>query len=174
MCSSSSAACAAAPVDPVLLQDVADAAIGGVPEIGQGALDAIIAPGRILLGETDHQVLDALRDRWTAGLVLSAVTVVPLLRNEGTVPTQDGVRREERADLCQELATEDFSFDSQASTLVVVQQDAAFAEFLLEDLVLGAEIVNDLLLLLVDPAREDGEQQLPRLQDEVCPSGNPA
>ncbi len=38
---------------------------------------------------------------------------------------------------------------------------------LLEDLVLGAEAVNDLLLLPVDPARKDDEQQLPRLKDEI-------
>jgi len=32
--------------------------------------------------------------------------------------------------------------------------------------ILGAEVVNDLLLLLVDPARKDDEQQLPRLKDK--------
>jgi hypothetical protein len=42
--------------------------------------------------------------------------------------------------------------DGQPAALVVVQQDAAFAKLLPKHLVLGSQVFNDLLLLLVDPA----------------------
>ena len=39
--------------------------------------------------------------------------------------------------------------------------------FLFQDLVFGAQVVDDFLLLAVHPAGEDDQQKLPRLQDEV-------
>jgi hypothetical protein len=43
----------------------------------------------------------------------------------------------------------------------------AFAKFFFEDLVFGAEVFDDFLLLAVDPASQDGEQELPGLENEV-------
>jgi hypothetical protein len=40
-------------------------------------------------------------------------------------------------------------------------------QFLSEYLVLGPEVINGLLLLVVDPAGEDEMEQLPRLKNEV-------
>jgi hypothetical protein len=40
-------------------------------------------------------------------------------------------------------------------------------EFFFENLVLGAEIFDDFLLLTVAPAGKDGEQELPGPEDEV-------
>src|SRR5262249_10192484 len=40
-------------------------------------------------------------------------------------------------------------------------------ERLFQDLVFGAQVVDDLLLPPVHPAREDDQQKLPRLQNEV-------
>jgi hypothetical protein len=71
------------------------------------------------------------------------------------------------ADLGQERAAKDFPFDCQAAALVVVQSEAALAEFLAEHLVIGSEVINGLLLLAVDPASEDEMEQLPRLKDEI-------
>jgi hypothetical protein len=83
------------------------------------------------------------------------------------MPAQDGVGGEKRADLGKEHAVKDFPFDRQAAALVVVQQDPALAEFLPEHLVLGPEVINNLLLLAVDPAGKDEMEQLPGLKDEV-------
>jgi hypothetical protein len=73
-----------------------------------------------------------------------------------------GVRREQRADFPQQPASQDFAFDGQAAALVIVEQDPFLAEFFLEDLVFGAEVFDELLLLVVDPAGENGNQKLPR------------
>jgi len=46
-------------------------------------------------------------------------------------------------------------FKGQAPAMIVVEQDAAFTELFFEDLVFGAQVVDDLLLLTVDPTRRD-------------------
>jgi hypothetical protein len=56
-----------------------------------------------------------------------------------------------------------FGFDSQAPALIVVEQDAAFPKLFFEDLIFGAQVVDDLLLLTVDPTRRDEKQKLSRL-----------
>jgi hypothetical protein len=73
------------------------------------------------------------------------------------VPAQNGVRRYQASNLRQQFAAEHLAFDGQAATLVIVEKNSAFSEFFSEDLVLGAEVVNDLLLLPIDPASQDNE-----------------
>ena len=58
-------------------------------------------------------------------------------------------------------------FKGQAPALIVVEQAAAFTELFFEDLVFGAQVVDDLLLLTVHPACEDKQKKLPGLQDEA-------
>ncbi len=79
------------------------------------------------------------------------------------MPAQNRVRRDESADLFQHLATEHFAFDRQAPPLVVIEQDAALGELLLEHLILGTQVFDHLLLLTIHPAGQDHEQKLPRL-----------
>jgi hypothetical protein len=50
---------------------------------------------------------------------------------------------------------------------LTLRENSALAEFFFEDLVLGAEIFDDFLLLAVAPAGQDGEQELPGLEDNV-------
>jgi hypothetical protein len=47
------------------------------------------------------------------------------------------------------------------------EENPGLAEFIFEDLVLGAELLDDFLLLAVDPAGQDGEEELPGLENEV-------
>jgi hypothetical protein len=65
------------------------------------------------------------------------------------------------------LAAEDFAFAGQPATLIVGQEDSPFAEFFFEDLVHGAEVFDDILVLAIDPTGQDDEQELPGLEDEV-------
>jgi hypothetical protein len=50
---------------------------------------------------------------------------------------------------------------------VIGKQDASVAEVVFQHLVLGAQALEDFLLMPVDPAGEDQEQQLPRLPDRL-------
>jgi hypothetical protein len=83
------------------------------------------------------------------------------------VPAQDGIRCEHRTYRLKHLTAEDFALDGQPPTLMVGEDDPALAEFFFEDLVLGAEVLDDFLLLAVAPTGEDGEQELPGLENEV-------
>jgi len=50
----------------------------------QFALDAAVAPGRILLGQAQHQFTDLVTDRWAAALVW----ICPLLGDQAAMPSQ--------------------------------------------------------------------------------------
>ena len=135
-------------------------------QVGQGTLDAVIAPAGILLGDTHHEIVNFPRNRRASRLLSPTVAVVPLSSHQELMPAQDGVGSEESADLIEELATQDFPFDGQPAALVVVEQDSSFSELLSEYLVLGPEIINGLLLLVIDPCGEDEMEQLPRLKNK--------
>ena len=157
--------------DAVLFQDVTDGLVGDlVAEVGQRSLDAIVTPGRILACHAEHQLDDFLGHGRTADR-LALVAVVPFLSDEHPMPAEDRVRREERADFLQSLASEHFPFDGQSSPLIVVEQDAFRTVQFLEHGVLRTQVIDCLLLLAVDPAGEDREEELPRLEDEVHGAG---
>ena len=65
------------------------------------------------------------------------------------------------------LNTFTLRFDSQTSSLVIGERDTLLAVGFLQDLILGAQVFDDLLLLPVYPACKDEEEKLPGLQDKV-------
>ncbi len=83
------------------------------------------------------------------------------------MPAQDRVGRKQGTDLGEAFSTQDLPFDCQARALIVVQENPLFAQFLFQDLIFAAQVFDQLLLLSMDPGRQDHAQKLPRLQDEV-------
>ena len=71
--------------------------------------------------------------------------------DEHPLPTQDRVRRDDRLNLSEYLSAQDLAFDRQASPLVIVELDPFPAMRLPQDLVLGAQVLDDLLLRPIDP-----------------------
>jgi hypothetical protein len=65
----------------------------------------------------------------------------------------------------EDLSAEDLALDREAAPRVVVEPEPPLARGLLEDVVLGAQILGDLLLLPVDQAGQDGEEKLSGLQN---------
>ena len=58
--------------------DIFHGSIGdAVANVGQGALDAVVAPGRVLLREPQDQIDDDLTDAWPTWLLLPTITVIP-------------------------------------------------------------------------------------------------
>jgi len=98
--------------------------------------------------------------------LLAALAVIPPPGHQLPMPTKDGVRGDHGIDFLQRLATQYLSFDGQAAALVI-GKDAFLTELLFQHLVLGAQALQDFLLMPVDPAGQDQEQQLPRLQDRL-------
>jgi len=80
------------------------------------------------------------------------------------MPGQDGVGSDNRRDLSQDLSPEQLAFRGYAATLVVRQTETLLAELLPKDAVLLLEEINDVLLVLIDPARECCQQHMPGSQ----------
>ena len=100
------------------------------------------------------------------------LAMVPLLGNQHPVPPQDRVRCEQRADLSQQFPAEHLFLHGQAAALIVIEQDTLLAHFLSEHLVFGPKICYDLMLLTIDPAGKNHEEELPRLQHEAHDGSN--
>lgn len=81
------------------------------------------------------------------------------------MPSQDGVRRDDRRELHQCLPTDGFRFYSQS--LFVSEQNPFLSQFLYQRLDLGVLKLDGFLLAFVDPATKDGEQHLPGLEERI-------
>jgi hypothetical protein len=118
---------------------------------------------RILLSHAKHEFNDLLRHRRAAN-ALTAATIVPVPGNEFPMPSQDCFGSHDGDKLVEHFAPEDFTFDGEPPALVVVEQDALFAEILSKDPIFSQKVIDGLLLSTIDPPGEDQEQELPRLQ----------
>ncbi len=76
------------------------------------------------------------------------------------MPPQDRVGRHNRGHGHEQSATKSLTFAGQAPSLGVGQSKSSSPQLLFEDAVLLDEIVDDLGLVPVDPARKGGEEQL--------------
>ena len=83
------------------------------------------------------------------------------------MPPENSVRRDNRYDFLQHLPSQDLTFDSQPSTLFVIEKDTFLSQLLFENLVFRDQVLDDLLLLAVDPSGYARKEELPRLQDKT-------
>ncbi len=74
------------------------------------------------------------------------------------MPAEDRVGRHDRGQLHQSLAAQSLAFNGQNPQLVVCQQDAFLAQLFEQGLDLIVLELDDLLLPVVIPTGEDGEQ----------------
>ena len=107
---------------------------------------------------------DFLSDSWPAGFTF--VTGIKLLRDEISVPSQDGIRREDGRDFPQSLAADGMSLYGKQSTLVIVEQQSLFSELLQQGIDLGVLELNDLLLPLVHKAAKGSQHDVPWLEQK--------
>ena len=133
-------------------------------QVLQCPLNPIVSPRWILSGEAHDGIHDDLSDAWSAGLTF--VTGIKLLRDELTMPSQDGIRRYDGRDFPQSLATDGMSLHGKQSTLVIVKQQSLFSELFQQGLDLGVLEFDDLLLPLVHKAAECSQHYVPWLEQE--------
>ena len=86
------------------------------------------------------------------------------------MPSQNSVRCEQGSDLLELFAAKELAFDCQSTSLVIGQQDSLLAELLFKNGILGAKVLNDVLLLSIDPTGQDQNEQLPRFQTKLPPA----
>ncbi|MFT5411254.1 MAG: hypothetical protein ACI9NC_003988, partial [Verrucomicrobiales bacterium] len=89
------------------------------------------------------------------------------LCDEPPVPAQYRIGSHDGRQFHQRPATESLCFDGQNPSLVVGEEDALAAHSVHQRSDLRILKFDNLLLLTVDQAREDQEEQLPGAKDEV-------
>ena len=80
-----------------------------VADIGQGTLNAVIAPAGILLREPQDEIDDDLADTRPADII-TLLALIPLLGHQFAVPAEDGVGGHNRGQFLQCLASEGLAF----------------------------------------------------------------
>ena len=152
----------------MLPEDITDRRVrDAVAHVGQRALDPVVPPRGIIFSEPQDQFNDHLADSRPTDLVLPPVAVVPSPGDQRPMPAEDGVGSKQRANLLKSFPTEKLALHRQSPSLVIVEQDPFLANPLLEYPVLRDQVMDHFLLLALDPANEDYEVELPRLQNEV-------
>ena len=160
--------------DAVVPEDRFDrVACNVMAETLQPAADACVAPGRVLGRHTDHERGDVrLGARATGASHLRAVV---LLGDEPPIPMEDGVGGHDSGDVCEAAPAEDLAFHGQAAPLVIGEAKPSGTVRGAEDTVLLEQVVNDRLLIPVDPAgeekQEEGERRRQRAHGRSVPHG---
>ena len=144
--------------DAVLLQCLGDCALGHpVTQVLQRALDPAVTPGGVVSGHHDDQPLDMAHQAWPSN---PGRLVGPFGRDQAAIPAQDGVRGNDGGHLGEELPAQELSLGGQSAALGIRQAQTLATQLFLEDAVLFAEEVDDVLMPAVDPAGEGQEEEL--------------
>ena len=153
-------------LDAVVLQDRFDRVPSDVvAEVLQPAADARVAPGRILVRHAHDERGDVrLGGRATGAPRLRTVV---LLGDESPVPTQDRVGCHDASDGREVTTAEDLAFHGETASLVVGEAQSSGTVHRAEDPVLLEQVVNDRLLVSIDPAREQQEEEGERGRQRV-------
>jgi hypothetical protein len=77
------------------------------------------------------------------------------------MPAEESVRRDDRADLAEQLPSKSLPLGRQAAALVVVEPELSRAEVLAEYPVLVSQVLDDALLPLAEDTGDEDTQELP-------------
>jgi hypothetical protein len=132
--------------DAVLFEDIPDGSVRDlVVEIGERALDPVVAPGRVLPGHAQDEAGYVCGDGWPSGCCLPPFAVVPLLGDQPPVPAQDRVGRDDRRQLHQRPAADRLALGCQDAPLVVGEEEPPPSQLVHEGSDLGVLELDDLL-----------------------------
>src|SRR5262245_42532447 len=120
-------------------------------EIRECPLNPAIAPGRIVCGHLDHELLDLCSDTRSATQA-SLCAPVKLCGDQALIPSQEGVGGDEGRDLLETRATERVSEHRKAAAFGVSELQATTAEVSFGDANFLKQISNHLLLMPLQPA----------------------
>ena len=127
--------------------------------------DARIAPSRVLRRHADHQRGEIrLGARATTASCLRAIV---FLGHQRPIPAQDGVRCDDTRDGRQSAPAKNLAFHGQAAALVVGDVEPSRSVHGAEDSVLLEQVVNNCLLLSVDPAGDEENNEHERSRQRV-------
>jgi hypothetical protein len=147
-------------LDSVVLENVGDGPAGDpMAQMGESFSNPRVAPGGIVSCHSDDKVGDLrLRPR-TAGF--SPRRVVPLASDKLSVPGEDRVRGDDRRDHLEHAATKSLALHGETTAFVVGEAKSLSLELALQDSVLLDQVVDDVLLMAIEPAGEGYDEELP-------------
>ena len=149
-------------LQPMAPEHVGDGAASYVmTQIRECTTDPRIAPVPILGGHLNDQLPDLLHHRRTTGP--AAMAAVVFARDEVTMPGEQGVGGDQCLHLTKRATTEGLGLRGQATPLDVGEAEPAGGELFAQHPVLCLEIVDDVALLLVDPAGHGDDEELQRV-----------
>ncbi len=121
--------------------------------------DARVAEAWVLRGDADDELGDlGLSLRSSLPASMAAAVVLP--GDEESVPSQERLRRDDASHSAQRLQPKSSALHGQAAPLVIREAQSTATELLAQDAVLLLEVVDDVLLLPIDPAGEEEDEQL--------------
>ncbi len=126
-------------------------------EIRKCALHPLVAPRGIVADHPQHQLGDLPRDWRPAG---SLPSVGPLAGNEIAIPGKERVRCHQVGDLLEYFSSERFCSRGQASSIVVGQMQSTTLDLVSENAILFQQIVDDGLLVSIDPAGKNSREEM--------------
>jgi hypothetical protein len=135
-----------------------------VIQIGERALNPGIAP-RAVLGRHPDDPLANLRGGARPSRAAAQVAFA-LAGDQRPMPREQGVRCHDGPDLRQRPSTECFGFRGQAPSLIVAEPEPPRSELLAQHVVLLLQIVDDVALLLVDPAGHRDKKKPTRMPEQ--------
>jgi hypothetical protein len=133
--------------------------IDGVRKIPQRALDAPIAPGRMLLGHLDRKPLDLLRYSWPT-TQCAGLAPIDLLRDEVGIPAQKRRGGRKRRNLLEACTTERVRQCGEPATFYVGEPQPPMAELGVEHAIFLTPIGDHLLLVTLHPASNHADEHL--------------
>ena len=117
-----------------------------------------IPPPRIRLRHPYDKLANLGHDPGPSGL-FPPLAVVPLPRNQPSVPSQQGFRCDDTGDFCQEFPTKRLTLYREPTSLGVRQAKLLPAKPSFEDFVLLEQVDNSGLLVTLEPTSDGDDQQ---------------
>ena len=140
------------------LKDLGDRRSGDLtPEVLQRTLDSAVAPRRIFTRHSDRELANLLP---YARPSHAPSPRGPFARNQMPVPPQDRVGRHKRRHFAQDPSPKAVAFRCQSAPLSVGQPQALSTQVFFENAVLCPQVVDDVELVAIHPARERNEENL--------------
>ena len=128
-----------------------------MPQILQRALDAGVAPARIL-GRHPHGQAANLQEH--AGPSRPMLRVCPFPRDELPMPSQNRVRRDDCGDLAQDAPSQPMPQDGEPPPVVIRELEPLPTQLASKDPILFNQVGHGTSLLAIQPANHDREHHL--------------
>ena len=153
-------------LNAVILEDRFDrVACDVVAEALQPAANARVAPGRIFDGHANDDRGDIRRRGRATGSPFLCTVV--LRGDQSPIPPQDGVGCHDTSDGRELPTAEDLALYGQPTSLVIREAETSGTVCGAEDAILLQQVVNDRLLLPIDPAGEQQDEEGERGRQRV-------